>query len=520
MPPMTEFKAVDDAEEKLADNNTFLFKKHFSDFIVVEKFDENLCGTWPTDLLNPLKVPSKEFSPPTAPKFLSDEDHEGMEKLLEAKDGKYLVSLKADDNTKENRKALHIYIRDHYSSMLSSFSIDDGVEVSYVKNPKTNDRRIQWPEGIGKFLHFTLKKTDHENSHALNCIARSIGATSKLFQFAGSKDRRAITYQRISAFKVYDSKLKAAHDRLTKQGIELSEFSYEVAPIKMGSHTSNVFHIILRNAEIDEARFEEVKEYGCFNIFGPQRFGSVSGNTAEIGKHILHEQYEEAVNVILNPKICGHGLLKEILTKYAEVKNASVIRNTPGFMSKFNEIILIRALDKFSGQNDKYLTALLQLPRHVRSLYVHAYQSKIFNEFVEIYKEHYPVEVCLDISVPLPHSSVTADENPEVWEHYIALLAKDGLTLESFQKHEANFALHPSTRNLLLKPKSLTFKRLEHADLDALFTFYPPGENSSDCGTGHKSIYISFELSPGGYATTILTAIFGRDFKTGANEID
>uniref|UniRef100_A0AC35F5J1 Uncharacterized protein n=1 Tax=Panagrolaimus sp. PS1159 TaxID=55785 RepID=A0AC35F5J1_9BILA len=155
-------------------NNSFLFKKHFSDFIVVETFDRHLCGTWPPQLLKPFLELNKVAIPLSAPKFLTQSDHEEMNKLVKTKDGKYLVLLSADKNTKENRKELHLYIRDHFSNLLSSFSVDEGIEVSFVKNVK-KDKRIQWPEGLGKFLHFTLKKTDHENSHALNCIARSIG---------------------------------------------------------------------------------------------------------------------------------------------------------------------------------------------------------------------------------------------------------------------------------------------------------------------------------------------------------
>uniref|UniRef100_A0AC34FGS7 TRUD domain-containing protein n=1 Tax=Panagrolaimus sp. ES5 TaxID=591445 RepID=A0AC34FGS7_9BILA len=515
MSPLTEgAEIVGDSENKAAESNTFIFKKHFSDFIVVEKFGENLCGAWPSNLLKPFESGSKEIISLAAPEFLKAEDLQEMSKIIEEKDGKYVV---ADLNTKENRKTLHLYIRDHYSNMLSSFSVEEGVEVSYVKNSK-RDKRIQWPEGLGKFLHFTMKKTDHENSHALNCVSRSIGATSKIFQFAGSKDRRAITYQRISAFKVNSAKFTAAHDRLVNQGIELSEFSYEDTQIKMGGHTSNTFHIILRNAEIDVDRFDKIKYHGCFNIFGPQRFGSVSGNTAEIGQLILHERYEDAVNVILNPDLCVHGNLKEILTKYAEVKRSSVLKNAPGFMSKFNEIIIIRALEKFSGQADQYLQALLQLPRHVRSLYVHAYQSKMFNQFIERFKEKHPIEVCPDISIPLPDHSLNAEEHPEVFEDYKYLLSQDGLTFESFKKHVANFALHLTTRNILLKPKSMTFKLLEHADPDAPFIFYPFPKEDYDYGKGNKSVYIKFELSPGSYATTVLTALFNREFKTGTNE--
>ena len=64
---------------------------------------------------------------------------------------------------------------------------------------------------------------------------------------------------------------------------------------------SEYFIECFRNADIDEVKFEKVKSHGCLNVFGPQRFGSLYVNTADIGLLILKNEYEAAVNILLDP---------------------------------------------------------------------------------------------------------------------------------------------------------------------------------------------------------------------------
>lgn len=58
--------------------------------------------------------------------------------------------------------------------------------------------------------------------------------------------------------------------------------------------------------ELDK-RIQNWTNTGFLNYFGHQRFGSVSGNTADIGKYILANKWEEAVKAILIPKEDDYG---------------------------------------------------------------------------------------------------------------------------------------------------------------------------------------------------------------------
>lgn len=92
-----------------------------------------------------------------------------------------------------------------------------------------------------------MKKMDHEGTYALSGLARALGLqNNKVFNFAGTKDRRAITYQRVSCFKMKDKRLLEAQSKLTKLNVELSEFSYENDQVRFGAHDGNAFYILLR----------------------------------------------------------------------------------------------------------------------------------------------------------------------------------------------------------------------------------------------------------------------------------
>ncbi|KAE9549625.1 hypothetical protein FO519_007166 [Halicephalobus sp. NKZ332] len=496
-----------------SEDSKILFKKFCSDFIVVEKQGKNLCGTWNKDSLKPfVECEPLNFE---KPEFLTPEDMEGLQDVLGYKTKQFVVNLQEEFNTKEHRKALHLFIRQHFDNQLVSSSTETGVEVSRYNTKKRKDARIEWPKDLGKFLHFTMKKTGHEVPYALNAVSRAVGMmNSKAFNFAGSKDRRAVTFQRISAFKLQDSKLRDVQERLAKLNIELSEFSYEQDQVRFGGHDGNVFYILLRNADIDEEKFEKVKSHGCLNVFGPQRFGSLSVNTADIGLLMLKEEYETAVNLLLDPGNVASQQMKDLLKKYAESKSMNVLKEFPRHMESSNEGILIRSLSKNEEKKDKFLLALLQLPMRNRSLYLHAYQSKIFNEFAEIYKNKHGIDYCIGKEIPLPCSEV--DETfGEIYEIYLELLAKDGLTLESFKSKQTNFGIHMTKRDLVILPTDMSFKKIHHADPDEEMIFYPPPEKEQDFGEGYESILLKFTLPPGGYATTVLYELYGEHFKAG-----
>ena len=66
-------------------------------------------------------------------------------------------------------------------------------------------------EGEHKFCWFVLQKFNWNTQQALEEIARKAGVSRKRFNFAGTKDRKAITTQLCSAFGVAPQRLESVH---------------------------------------------------------------------------------------------------------------------------------------------------------------------------------------------------------------------------------------------------------------------------------------------------------------------
>jgi len=63
-----------------------------------------------------------------------------------------------------------------------------------------------------------------------------------LFSVSGTKDRRAITVQRVSAYRIEKRRLCRQNFR----GLWLSDFGYFKTKLELGDATGNYFSIILR----------------------------------------------------------------------------------------------------------------------------------------------------------------------------------------------------------------------------------------------------------------------------------
>lgn len=80
--------------------------------------------------------------------------------------------------------------------------------------------------------------------------------------------------------------------------------------LTLGDLGGNHFTIVLRDVQgIDEnelqASLESLQQNGFLNYFGMQRFGTSSVLTHTIGVAIMKKNYEEASNLILNPRDGG-----------------------------------------------------------------------------------------------------------------------------------------------------------------------------------------------------------------------
>ncbi len=242
----------------------------------------------------------------------------------------------------------------------------------------------------GKFSHFILQKKGWATSDALLEVARKLGIGRKSVSCAGSKDRNAVTVQLASAYGVTCERVLAVRAK----DISILGCWQSDREVSMGDLLGNRFAIrvsgkLPKNAQKSvEKNHSELK--GLFpNYFGEQRFGS-RGNTHIVGKKILQGNFRGAAMEYLcgtgegKSKEKGNGesgngegalLAREAREKLANEKDfAKAFAYYPQFLKYERYMLphLAKIPTDFAG-------AFRKLPRGVLLMFVHAYQSRLFN---------------------------------------------------------------------------------------------------------------------------------------------
>jgi len=239
------------------------------------------------------------------------------------------------------------------------------------KAPTREDERKQ------SYLHFTLEKKDWDLNKIINILARKAQASRKRFSSCGTKDKYAVTTQRISAFSVPYESISG----FTLKDCLLYDFEYNDHDLGLGDHQGNRFTILLRDAEgadIEEFRRQMI-EKGVPNYYGMQRFG-MRGNTHEVGKLILKNDFEGACKAYLcdtsnelNQKAVQ--ARKNLAGNWGDYRKAA--SEYPVYLRY--ELVLLNQL--IQNPND-FANALRRLPKGIFKMFVHAYQSYLFNLMV------------------------------------------------------------------------------------------------------------------------------------------
>ncbi|KAL6657539.1 hypothetical protein ACP70R_005319 [Stipagrostis hirtigluma subsp. patula] len=255
------------------------------------------------------------------------------------------------------------------------------VDGSGWRDDKPFDSRgsTTWPYHLGKFLKFHLYKENKDTQEALGVIGKMLGVQPRSFGFAGTKDKRAVTTQQVTLFKVHASRLAALNDKLV--GVKVGDFSYVNEGLVLGQLKGHRFAITLRNViaeskDVINNAIDGLNKNGFINYYGLQRFGSGSVPTHLVGAALLRGEWKHAVSLILGRKehYNGHGNID------------AALRGVP--RHHIVERAILQRLKKFPGN---YLQALMAIPRTLRLMYVHSYQSYLWNHAASRRVEKYGI---------------------------------------------------------------------------------------------------------------------------------
>ncbi|XP_010463968.1 PREDICTED: multisubstrate pseudouridine synthase 7-like [Camelina sativa] len=245
-----------------------------------------------------------------------------------------------------------------------------------------------WPEHVGKFLRFHLYKENKDTQEALGLIGKMLGVQPKSFGFSGTKDKRSVSTQCVTVFKQQASKLAALNKRLF--GIKVGDFCQVKEGLLLGQLMGNRFTITLRGVVADSEETikksaESLGKDGFINYFGLQRFGSGSVPTHHVGAALLKGEWKEAVDMILNPRETERHVVNDAREYYKETGDIDgTLRQLPRYLVA--ERAILQCLKKCPGN---YLQALKGIPRTLRMMYVHSYQSYLWNNAASLRVKKY-----------------------------------------------------------------------------------------------------------------------------------
>lgn len=161
-------------------------------------------------------------------------------------------------------------------------------------------------------MHFTLKKANRDTMAATGMLAKWLAVHHKVLGYAGTKDRRAVSTQRMSALRIRPERLAGLNKQGNGLGVWIGDYEFSRTPVKLGDLRGNEFVITLREVSVGAdgggiaAAMESLKERGFINYYGMQRFGTSPVSTHSIGALLLIGNWKGACEMILD--IRGGGM--------------------------------------------------------------------------------------------------------------------------------------------------------------------------------------------------------------------
>ncbi len=346
----------------------------------------------------------------------------------------------------------------------------------------------------GDHLIVKLRKQNMTTMEAVDTLSNILHISKDRVGYAGNKDKRAVTEQYISIQGVSEADVNQ---------IFTDEFDLEVVGrngyIGLGNLNANRFEITVRdlNIPLEDIRNRTLKIVdeldGKFpNYFGKQRFGSSRPITHQVGRHILKGDFEEAVwTYIAKPYDHEYKSIRKVREELWETRQVEDMAEKFPKHYRYEKALLYH----LTKNEDDYKGAIKRLPEGLQRLFIHAYQSWVFNRVLSelIGEGWYDAEY----EIPLVGYKTELKDN-KPGNLVKEVLEEEGISQEDFRLQE-----FPELRSEGSYRRAFAdFRNFEIQDI---------GED--DLNMAKNKMRVKFDLPKGAYATVLLREIR----KTGPN---
>ncbi|MBU2100382.1 tRNA pseudouridine(13) synthase TruD [Candidatus Micrarchaeota archaeon] len=402
---------------------------------------------------------------------------------------------------------------------------EQGTECTLWLNEETLDelQKLEIPENPKecKFLWMEMQKFNLDVNEAIRRIARFNGVSKKRITYAGVKDKRAITSQKICFFKPEIQRLKEFKSKFVKLG----KAEWKKEKLRIGMLKGNKFEITIRKIELEKKtkkrkgkaekeiketeKKEEIKELetrikNCFkemekgipNYFGEQRFGGIRKVSHLVGKEFIKGNIKEGVMLYLtHTNESEEEEIRNARNKLKETGNYAIALKEFPLKFRYERGIL----DHLNSHEEDFVGAFRVLPKALRYMFVHAYQSFLFNKIIEerinsgIGLEKTEGEILVNglASAPLIGFETVFAEG-KTGEIEKKVFEEEDIELKQFYvKEMKEMSSKGARKEIVLFPENLELKEISEDEFEE----------------GKLKAKISFYLPKGNYATTVLKEI-------------
>jgi len=521
-----------------------ILKERYSDFVVNEINKEGKIVHL-DDLSVPVETSEEPEEPAPEAQALTEDQKKQLEELQLFKNKEGNVSIEVVEYSKEMRTQVHRAVKNLYPGLETKTEEREGRKfiVAYHaagKKALAAPRKHSWPKTRGAFCHFVLYKENKDTMDAINVLSKFLRLRPNVFSYMGTKDKRAITVQEIAVLKITAERI--LHLNKCLMNLKIGNFTYKKHPLKLGELRGNHFTVVLRNINGSEEQVEQamssLRDTGFINYYGMQRFGTTAVPTYQIGKAILQNKWEEVVDLILKPR---PGAEKSYLVRCREEWAKSqdpeaALRKLP--VKRCVEGQLLRGLSRYGMKN--IIHAFGMIPRNNRLMYIHSYQSFVWNSMVSRRVEAFgfkAVEGDLvlkggtahvltaeeaekhsvhDVVMPLPGFDVIYPTH-HVGKGYREMLTADNIDIDNMRHKIKDYSLAGAYRLILIRPKDVSWEvinyddarvPLVHTDVEKLESKPAPVYLTEG---KYRALKMDFSLPPSTYATMAIREVLKMD---------
>ena len=289
---------------------------------------------------------------------------------------------------KLTRTKLHQMVRKYLSAYVESEALEvEGAKFILLRSKHKMQKgtsgdwrsRNKWPENLGSYLQFTLLKENIDTMSAAHVIAKLLGCKVDSIQYAGTKDKRALTSQKVTMYRRKPSDLSRLNAFNLPPYIRVGDYEYVNEGMKLGGLAGNNFGIIMRDIDSStddiKAACKRIGESGFINYFGLQRFGSGGTKSHISGIALFKQDWKLAVELLFASRDGDKPEMLEMKEAFRQKKYQKALHVTSYKMPSERSV-----LESLIKNPEDYAGAYNRIAKNQWLICLHAYQSYVWNK--------------------------------------------------------------------------------------------------------------------------------------------